>query len=193
MKSKQLESDDPVAKEGKPTKVGATGKKRTITAVVYPQGGGDAWEEEVQPDNEGTFTTDNGSTFTLTKGSVVRRGDGKLETICVEGNAQTFSARALEQDGVMHPLKLNSHINNNLVRQFGELARERSPWREAKTYVFMLIGLAAVGLMFWMALALGNVVEALNNFDVNVIVEQVAANGGGGNETAHQAIAPGGH
>lgn len=175
---------------GTVTTVAKDSKKVKLRAVVYPQGGGQPYEEDVQVDDQGTFTLkDSSLTYHVSKGSVIRGMDGLMRTNVREGDAQTVNMASLDGDNVMHPMVLNAIVENNLWKQWNDWMGRQGLWKQAGTWGMIAIGICLVGVLIWNIKTTGNGFEELKD----ALQTWNGGQGGApsGSSAGHNSIAPG--
>lgn len=166
-------------------------RKRKILATIYPQGGGHPYEVEVEPGEDGLFTVGEDLTFKVVKGSVIRGTDGRLRTVCHEGNPHTVSAQMLEGDDVVHPKVMHTVAYNNYITQFGALSRA-GLWRQFGTWGLVVVLGIMCFLLVWMVKTIGGGMEELRGTLEGIQVASQSGAPGSGAAAGHNNIAPGG-
>ena len=137
-------------------------KKVKLRAMIYPNGGSQPYEEDIQVGDDGTFTVKGSSlTFHVSKGSVVRCLDGLMRVIVHEGQGQTVNVASLTGENVMHPMTLNAIAENNYWKQWSDFLGRRAFWRQAGTWGMILIGVGVLLVLAWQVKTLGNGFEDL--------------------------------
>jgi hypothetical protein len=166
-------------------------KKVKVRAIVYPSGGGQPYEEDVQVGDDGTFTLKGSSlTFHVTKGSVIRCLDGQMRVCVREDQAQTVNLSTLKGENIMHPMTLNAIAENNYWKQWGDFLNRKAFWRQASTWGMIAVGVCIVLALVWNVKTTGNGFEDLKNAWETYAGS--ASGGTTGNPSGHNPIAPGG-
>lgn len=157
-------------------------KKRTLRVTVFPEEGGKPYFNDVEPDDDGVFEYADGKSCKVVRGTVWEE-DGRLRAICNEGNPLTVDPWRLSGDSYLGPGLLNGVASNNLWVQLSEIARRKSPWRQASTWGMLALGVVLVLTMVWMVTTVGGGLEELRD-----ALDGIRVAGGGG--SGHQPIAP---
>lgn len=139
-------------------------KKVKVRAMVYPSGGGQPYEEDVQVSDDGTFTIkDSSLTFHVTKGSVVRCLDGLMRVCVREDQALTINISGLSGENIMHPMVLNGIAKNNYWQQWGDFLNRRGLWKQVGTWGMIAVGICLIGTMIWLITTTGGGFEDLSD------------------------------
>lgn len=168
-------------------------RKNTTTKLrvtVFPDGGGQPYEEDVVPDEKGLFTLRDVLSFKVTRGSVWVGRDGVLRAFCHEGNPQTISLAVLKGDVTFHPMELHETAENNRIAQAHAIAKSGGMWKNAGTWGIVLVG---IGIIVALVLVMKSVSDGAEAIRQTLDAMQVQAGGSTPADAAgHQPIAPGG-
>lgn len=136
-------------------------KARSLRATIYPQGGGQPYEQDVAVAEDGTFDLGEAMTYKVTKGSVCLGLDGISRTIVHEGNPQTVNVAMLQGDLILHPSVLHAVAHNNLLKQQADLESQRGVLGAVKTWGTMILVVCGILVLVWMTRTIGSGLEGI--------------------------------
>lgn len=158
-----------------------------IRATVYPSGGSQPYEEDVQVKDDGTFTLhDKSMSYHVSRGSVILGLDGLMRTIVNEAEAQTVNIYSLKGENVMHPMTLNAIAENNYWQQWGDFLRSQGLGRKLATWGMMAAAVVLILVTIWQVVTLGDGFEDLARTFSNAYPAAPTPQ-----EAGHNVIAPG--
>lgn len=167
-------------------------KAAKLHVTVWPEGAGDPFPVDVEPDDEGAFYLDKQKEvgpYRIRPGTVVHEG-GKYRAWIKEGHYETLDPRDLGKGP--HPRQMNGLMEAGIISEIESLAKRRwSAWQKAGVFGFGLLALMFVGVMVWATISLGGDLDGIRN-----ALDGLPRGNGPpppqGPDSGHQPIAPGG-
>lgn len=174
--------------------VGRAKQAAKLHVLVWPEGAGNPYPLDVEPDDEGWFYLDkkrDHGPYLIRPGTVVHM-EGKYRAWIREGYYETLDPRDLGMGP--HPDTINGLQDAAIIAELEGLSRRRmSGWQKAGMAGITLLALAFLGVMVWGIISIGNDISGLREALTAAAQANSSPPPTPGTDVGHQPISPGGN